>query len=86
MEHFEGCKAHVHVNHGDNGMIWCRLAMSCNLAQLQQVVVRMVQTEGMVEEEVVAVAAMVEAVHGFGLTEAVVATFIDGSSIFSERV
>ena len=47
--------------------------MSCNLVQLQQVVVRMVQTEGMVEEEVVVVAAMVEVAHGFGLTEGVVA-------------
>lgn len=50
---------------------------------------RTVQTEGMVEEEVVAVAAMVEVAHAFGLTEVVVATFINGlgsSSIFSERV
>ena len=49
--------------------------MSCNPAQQQQVVVHMVQIEGMVavEEGVVAVVAMVEMVHGIDRTEAVVA-------------
>ena len=59
--------------------------MSCNLVQQQQVVVHMVQIEGMVEVEegVVAVVAMVEAIHGIDHTEAVVAQFVHGSGIRS---
>lgn len=62
-------------------MVWyeCRLAMSCNLAQ-QQRVVAMVQIEGMVEveEEVVAVVAMAERVHGIDHTEDVMAQCVYG--------
>ena len=57
--------------------------MSCNLAQQQQAVVHMVQIEGMVEVEegVVAVVAMVEAVHGIDRTEGVVAQVVYGLRI-----
>lgn len=52
--------------------------MSCNLARQQQVVVHMVQIEGMVEVEegVVAVVAMEERLHGIDHTEDVVAPFV----------